>query len=177
MSVLLSSCIISRTPQFVVYDPPEDKEGISCTTQCEYAKNNCFRLCNKQAEECRVQESYHNTVNNIVGFVGNAVCGSVGCYPRETRKQECIRSRNECTSQCGTDHICSFKCATDYRSCYSTSNDIYSGFRLDCFPSSTKSLCDTSRCDGTCRDDYAACFVDCGGTIRVVTPEQQYMTE
>ncbi|UQD54110.1 hypothetical protein [Anaplasma phagocytophilum] len=100
-------------------------------------------------------------VRDIVGIVKDMT--KIGSGIRvESKQSECSRKRETCYTGCAGDGFCKSRCEIEY-DCNSSSTSIGLDFKLGDLRS--KNICNTNRCDYLCKDDYATCFVGCGGKI------------
>ncbi|KJV69117.1 hypothetical protein [Candidatus Neoehrlichia procyonis] len=109
----------------VDYTPPATEQGKKCIIECGFIKNNCYRQCQKQVNECEFKEKLYNipsSVINIVKDTNNSNKSADNNKNNNNNSNSTITitktiSKEDKKSICNINN-CNRLCRNDYNLCY-----------------------------------------------------------
>ncbi|MGN7618616.1 MAG: hypothetical protein ACTJLM_01185 [Ehrlichia sp.] len=171
----------------VKYKGPEGDSGKKCVIRCNYVKNSCYRQCQVDLTNCKLNEkridvqAYSEPFIKIVNNNSNNNQNDAKVIDNSS-KDLCKNKFEQCKKSCNGDIICKSKCDFQMNTCYMNQNfnrgDDFGRFVSEFHkknndqvigPQKSVSICRIDECEKLCESDYDLCFTDCGGEIVTYT--------
>ena len=162
------------------YKTPESDSGKKCVTRCNYIKNNCYRQCQINLTNCKLNEKMINAQMRSEPFIKivNNNNESSAKTNNNDSQASCKDKVEKCKKSCNGSMICESECNLQMDICginqgFNHSND-FDKFTSEFHRQHNNqvirtqqpvSLCRINECDRLCKSDYKLCFTDCGGEI------------